>query len=299
MKVERIDLDGDLGVVNSARISFDKWKSELDDSDKGLMGYLKDHKHHSPFFHPQVVCKFRLKASITKILNKFEEIPELFAGIRIVGEYVRFSKYAYDELKKELDYHDIVQKFDEEKILSHFRRNKIDTVAKLAYLSFRIKCPFFVFMQLDRHRVGLAINVISRRYVDKAPEFWQPKGGWRKRAENKKQGSSDDTIKEVYIYADPFETSLRYTGSGLNQLCAEWYNQNIANGMCAEQARAILPLATMTEFVWTGGLNDFARICKLRLDPHAQKETQEVAQMIYDLCEKEYPECWKILMAKN
>ena len=56
--IERINLDGELGIVNSARISFNNWKNELDAKDLKLIKYLKDHNHKSPFFHPQIICLF-------------------------------------------------------------------------------------------------------------------------------------------------------------------------------------------------------------------------------------------------
>ena len=41
MKVEMIDLmGGDLTVVNSARVSFDKISTQFKDKDKGLIKYL-------------------------------------------------------------------------------------------------------------------------------------------------------------------------------------------------------------------------------------------------------------------
>ena len=53
------NLGDDLTVVNSARVSFGKQKSELDDSDIKLIKYLKEHKHYSPFRH--VVVQFHIK----------------------------------------------------------------------------------------------------------------------------------------------------------------------------------------------------------------------------------------------
>jgi thymidylate synthase ThyX len=37
-------------------------------------------------------------------------------------------------------------------------------------------------------------------------------------------------------------------------------------------------------------------MCKLRLDPHTQKETQEIAQLISNEASKLYPTSWKALM---
>lgn len=52
--VELVDSMGsDLTVVNSARVSFGKRKSELSEGDKKLIAYLAEHKHWSPFRHVQ------------------------------------------------------------------------------------------------------------------------------------------------------------------------------------------------------------------------------------------------------
>lgn len=53
--VELVDTMGsDLTVVNSARVSFGKRKSELSDGDRKLIRYLAEHKHWSPFRHVQL-----------------------------------------------------------------------------------------------------------------------------------------------------------------------------------------------------------------------------------------------------
>lgn len=52
-------LGDELTVVNSARVSFGRSKREIDDGDLKLMGFLKDHKHYSPFRH--VMVQFHIK----------------------------------------------------------------------------------------------------------------------------------------------------------------------------------------------------------------------------------------------
>ena len=61
-------------------------------------------------------------------------------------------------------------------------------------MQFHIKAPIFVARQLVKHQVGLVWNEVSRRYVDDEPEFYIPKR-WRLKAEDKKQGSSEETIE--------------------------------------------------------------------------------------------------------
>ncbi|MFC1763927.1 FAD-dependent thymidylate synthase [Planctomycetota bacterium] len=53
--VERIDVLGsDLTVVNAARVSFGKRKQSLSPEDEGLIRYLAQHRHWSPFRHVQL-----------------------------------------------------------------------------------------------------------------------------------------------------------------------------------------------------------------------------------------------------
>ena len=52
MKVDFIDkLGSDLSVVNAARVSFAKRKTELDEKDEKLIKYLAKWGHWSPFAH--------------------------------------------------------------------------------------------------------------------------------------------------------------------------------------------------------------------------------------------------------
>lgn len=145
-------------------------------------------------------------------------------------------------------------------------------------LQFRIKAPIFVARQLGKHQVGLVWNEVSRRYVDFEPEFYMP-STLRLKADNVKQGSSD----QILDLAD-----WRYMEAELVvRDSAFLYNQLLNAGVCAEQARMFLPQNMMTEWIWTGSLMAFARVCKLRLDSHTQKETRDVAELI----EKEIKEC--------
>lgn len=68
-----------------------------------------------------------------------------------------------------------------------------------------------------------------------------------------------------------------------------WYNSMIQNGAAAEQARMILPQNMMTEWWWSGTLGAFLDMLTLRLDPHTQKESRDVAKLIGKEIEKVFP----------
>jgi len=63
IEVELIDKMGsDLTIVNAARVSFGKRKTEMSAGDEKLIKYLAKHNHWSPFGHASL--QFRIKAPI-------------------------------------------------------------------------------------------------------------------------------------------------------------------------------------------------------------------------------------------
>jgi len=145
-------------------------------------------------------------------------------------------------------------------------------------LQFWCKAPMFIARQLQKHTVGLCWNEVSRRYVDTPPEFYAPTG-WRLRAEDKKQGSTD------IIHKDNEELNVSY--NALMKQSEAFYTHLIeVEGVAPEQARMVLPQSLMTEWYWTGSLYAFARIHELRVAKDAQLECQLFAKEI-DRCVSE------------
>ena len=137
-------------------------------------------------------------------------------------------------------------------------------------------------------------NEVSRRYVTDEPEFYEPEV-WRKAADNVKQGSSDEAvrIKDYNPFCEDWDLMEgRYT---LNDIALAIYKDKIAEGVCPEQARMVLPQSMYTEWYWTGNLKSFANVYNLRTDSHTQRETQEVAKQIGEVIGKLFPISWKEL----
>ena len=149
-----------------------------------------------------------------------------------------------------------------------------------ASLQFRIKAPIFVARQLVKHQVGLVWNEVSRRYVDDTPEFYVPTE-WRLKAEDKKQGSSDETIE--------------YNIKGAIEFVTQTYNNLLNVDVAPEMARMILPQNLYTEWYWSGTLMAFARVCNLRCKSDTQLETQQIAQQINLLAKEKFPVSWEAL----
>ena len=151
-----------------------------------------------------------------------------------------------------------------------------------ASLSFRIKAPVFVARQLVKHQVGLSWNEVSRRYVDDKPEFYIP-FMWRKRPEkNIKQGSSDEEIEYDIMH--------------LINVAEGTYKDMLEDGIAPEMARMVLPQCTQTEWIWSGSVYAFSRVCNLRNKSNAQVETRVVTQQIAKHMEDHFPICSKYLL---
>ena len=176
----------------------------------------------------------------------------------------------------------------DKKLIRYLAKHNHWTPFAHVQVQFRIKAPVFVARQLAKHQSGLVWNEISRRYVDIVPEFHQP-DSWRKKADNKKQGSSEESFegREAQrwdtLYSDLVENSKAL------------YGNMIAAGVAPEQARMVLPQSMMTEWYWSGTVYAFARVCNLRCKPDTQRETQDVANQIDTLAREAFPHSWKHL----
>ena len=153
---------------------------------------------------------------------------------------------------------------------------------------FRLKMPIWMAREWYRHTIGFARNEVSRRYVDSPPTFFLPTE-LRTRAPNKKQGSNDD----VHPKSDDALYLMRKACEDANETYRILLDENVP----PEQARMVLPQSMMTEFIETGSLAAYARLCKLRLGPDAQKEIREVAQQISDCMMRVFPTSWSTLMS--
>jgi len=154
-------------------------------------------------------------------------------------------------------------------------------------IRFRIKMPIFLAREWYRHTVGFCRNEVSRRYVDEEPEVWIPTE-FRMRDPNLKQGSRTEIV--------PLNSHICKVYTQAVELCLETYKSLLEANVAPEMARAVLPQSMYTEFIETGSLAAYTRLCNLRLDTHAQKEVQEFAQAVCDLIEPHFPVSWKALM---
>ena len=166
----------------------------------------------------------------------------------------------------------------DKKLIQYLANHKHISPFGHCFASFHIKAPVFVARQLVKHKF-LRWNEVSRRYVDSEPEFYVPKS-WRGRSADKKQGSAG---------------KVTVSDNGFNEIAMTEYEFLLDLGVCPEQARMVLPQSMMTEWYWSGSLDAFADMCKLRCAPDTQAETAEVAWEIDRIMIALFPVSWKAL----
>ena len=180
-------------------------------------------------------------------------------------------------------YHDKVLSDRDTKLIKYLAKNKHLSPFGHAFASFHVKAPIFVARQLVKHKF-LRWNEVSRRYVDDEPEFYVP-DVWRGKSADKKQGSEGEVKGPwgMLVGQEARDTLLLYTGL-------------LKQGVAPEQARMILPQSTLTEWIWSGSLDAFARMCHLRCASDTQYESRIVADQISDVMRDLFPVSWDALL---
>ena len=175
-------------------------------------------------------------------------------------------------------------KTKDRKLIQYLAKHKHISPFGHCFASFHIKAPVFVARQLVKHKF-LRWNEISRRYVDHEPEFYVPTE-WRGRSADKKQGSEGVV---------PISGETMKVASKASMWSIRNYTALLNAGVCPEQARMVLPQSMMTEWYWSGSLDAFADMCKLRCAPDTQAETAEVAWGIDLKMIDLFPVSWRAL----
>ncbi|QIN94004.1 thymidylate synthase [Streptomyces phage Wakanda] len=213
--------------------------------------------------------------------------------------YVRLVKHMGDDLdpvnsakvsfaKESLEFGD-----REARLLAFLQREEHSSVFRHSALTFEVYAPLFVARQWWKYAVASTHledqngwNESSRRYVTETPEFYVPgMNEWRSAPDNRKQGSGVPVNQEVgQDFTDLLES--------FNILGEAYYEQAMAAGVCAEQARLFLPsYGLYVRWRWTCSLGALMHFLQQRLEHDAQKEIQDYAIAVRDLTATKFPVC--------
>ena len=171
------------------------------------------------------------------------------------------------------------------RLINYLARHNHWTPFAHAFVTLRFKAPIAVHAQCVKHQIGFSMNTVSRRYVSDEPELFIPE--FRLAPEGSiKQGSGD-------VHPDNAHLQAAYTR--YCDMMVKAYIDMINMKVAPEQARFILPQGVMTEWVWSGSLQAWARFYNQRSDSHAQQEIQFLAHEVDRIVGALFPVSWEAL----
>ena len=188
-------------------------------------------------------------------------------------------------------------KDSDKRLINFLISHRHDSTLRHNVMSFEIYAPLMVARQWWKHHVGSTHveeqngwNESSRRYITEEPVFYVPEfDEWREKAHHSKQGSGAPVSKDTGVMA----TKLMQAHA---QKCLELYDDAMARGISAEQARMFLPAYSMyVRWRWTASLNAILSFLELRQGETAQDEITQYANAVATFVEGQYPitmEAW-------
>jgi thymidylate synthase (FAD) len=172
---------------------------------------------------------------------------------------------------------------EDKALIGYLLRNDHTSPFEQVVFTFHVKLPIFVARQWIRHRTA-RINEISGRYSVMNDECYLPAKDYiALQSEDNKQGRSPRKTpaslqKEVRGLLEKDQKELY-----------RHYEKLLKSNIARELARINLPLSLYTEWYWQIDLHNLFRFLKLRLDPHAQLEIRDYAEVLQGIGEKVCP----------
>ena len=165
---------------------------------------------------------------------------------------------------------------DSEKLLRYLIKNEHWTPVETVRFTFDMKLPIFIARQTIRHR-AFSYSEMSARYGVLPSEFYVPAlDRMQAQSTNNKQGSGD-------VLPEGLAQSLQRVIESNSRACYALYTSALDSGLARELARMMLPLNIYTRWWMTCDLRNLMNFLRLRLDAHAQWESQEYARAIVEL----------------
>lgn len=185
---------------------------------------------------------------------------------------VRAARVSYDDELKGIE--------QDSKLLKYLLTNRHTSPFEQVVLTWEMKMPIFVARQIVRHRTA-SLNEVSQRYTElDHPEFYIPEE-FRKQDKINRQSSKTAMIQDGDYMRE--QMSIGYANA--YNLYSAMLHANVAR----EQARIVLPLATYTKWIWTNDLHNTLHFLSLRMDDHAQWETRQYANAMFEIMKEKLP----------
>jgi thymidylate synthase (FAD) len=178
---------------------------------------------------------------------------------------------------------------DDAGLIDYLRRHAHTTPTEMIEVVLHMAMPMFVARQWIRTRTA-SVNEYSGRYSLMPLVFYTPPAEQlRPQSTTNKQGRGGEALD-----ADRYEAAAAAWNDGRDR-AVDAYLDLTEGDVARELARIDLPLSTYTQWYWKIDLHNLLKMMTLRVDPHAQWETRQYAEVVAGLARRVAPlsyEAW-------
>lgn len=174
-------------------------------------------------------------------------------------------------------------------LIRYLLRHRHTTPFEMVEFKFHCAMPIFVARQWIRHRTA-SVNEYSARYSILPMLFYMPEPEQlAPQSKDNKQGRESEPL-DPKIHSNIVGRFVMHRSTAISDY--RWMtHRNVAR----ELARIDLPLSTYTEWYWKIDLHNLLHFLTLRVDPHAQWEIRQFANVIAGMVQRVAPlafEAW-------
>ena len=176
-------------------------------------------------------------------------------------------------------------------LIRYLARHRHTTPFEMVEFKFHHVMPIFVARQWIRHRTA-NVNEYSARYSVVKDRFYRPSlESLRQQSTTNRQGGTEQVES---LTADEFNKYLDAVEAHYGD-----YQKLLDKGVARELARIGLPLNVYTEWYWKIDLHNLLHFLSLRMDPHAQQEIRDYANVMFALIQPIVPIAAEAFMDYN
>lgn len=179
---------------------------------------------------------------------------------------------------------------EDKKLLEYLFKMRHTSPFEQCNITFDIRMPIFCMRQFVRHRT-FRLNEVSARYTELPDQFFEP-DIWRRQDKKNRQGSTPVHLSDRQTNVwNVNNTEIIRNGYATAYTI---YEALLQRGVAKELARMVLPVGIYTEIYVNIDLHNLIHFFNLRIDPHAQKEIQDIAWAMLVVAESLFP--WTIAL---
>lgn len=179
----------------------------------------------------------------------------------------------------------------DEKLLRYLMKHQHTSPFEHCQITWKFTVPLFVRSQHHRHRTW-SYNEISRRYTSEDLRFYLPKTFRTQHSKDRQASNEDESNPFFKTYGSDLIEKHASAKKHLllsTEHCFVVYECMLQSDICREQARMVLPQNMYTEYYGSTNLLNAMKFIKLRIDSHAQKEIQVVAEAMLTHLQELFP----------